>query len=79
MIMLLSSQRPVLAGASFIVGTFLTCFAMSVVVFMGLDSLLDAVGTWFAVWMENPRTVCLYVQIVIGAVMLIETGTAPGT
>jgi len=71
MIMLLSSQRPVLLSASFIVGTFVTYFAMSVLVFMGLDSLIDAAGTWFARWMENPRTVCLFVQIAIGAVMLI--------
>jgi cytochrome c biogenesis protein CcdA len=71
MIMLLSSQRPVLTSASFIIGTVVTYFAMSVLVFMGLDSLIDAAGTWFARWMENPRTVCLYVQIAIGAVMLI--------
>jgi cytochrome c biogenesis protein CcdA len=71
MIVLLSSQRPVLSSASFIVGTFFTYFVMSVLVFMGLDSLLDAAGTWFAGWMENPRTVCLYVQVAIGAVMLL--------
>jgi len=71
MIMLLSSQRPVLLGASFIVGTFVTYFAMSVLVFMGMDSLVDSASAWFTRWMENPRTLCLYVQIAIGAVMLV--------
>lgn len=71
MIMFLSSRRPLLLSASFVGGIFLTYFAMSVLVFMGLDSLFDAAGRWFARWSENPRTVCLVAQIVIGAAMLI--------
>jgi cytochrome c biogenesis protein CcdA len=75
MIMLLSSQRPVLLSASFIVGTIVTYFAMSVLVFMGMDSLVDAASAWFTRWMENPRTLCLYVQIALGAVMLVVAFT----
>jgi cytochrome c biogenesis protein CcdA len=75
MIMMLSSERPLLVSASFIAGTFVTYFAMSVLVFMGLDSLIDAAGGWFAQWSENPRTICLYVQIAIGAVMLVVAAT----
>lgn len=75
MIMILSSKRPVLVSASFIAGTFATYFAMSVLVFMGLDSLIDAAGVWLARWWENPRTVCLYAQIAIGAVMLVVAFT----
>jgi cytochrome c biogenesis protein CcdA len=75
MIMILSSDRPVLVSASFIVGTFVTYFAMSVLVFMGLDSLIDAASGRLAQWWENPRTICLYAQIAIGAAMLIIAST----
>jgi hypothetical protein len=42
MIALMSSQRPVAATLSFIAGTYVTYFACGVLVFLGLDSLFDA-------------------------------------
>jgi cytochrome c biogenesis protein CcdA len=73
MIMLLSSQRPLQAAFAFIAGTFITYFALSVLVFLGLDSLVDAAEVRFEEWKNSPRTVCLYVQIAIGLFLL---GTA---
>ena len=71
MIMLLSSRKPLQAASVFIAGIFVTYFGMSVLVFLGLDSLLDAAEIWFEEWKNSPRTICLYVQIAIGLLLLV--------
>lgn len=71
MILLLSSRRPLQAAFVFIAGTFITYFVLSVLVFLGLDSLIDAAEVRFEEWKTNPRTVCLYIEIAIGLLLLV--------
>jgi hypothetical protein len=72
LVTMLSSKRALVTSLSFLAGLFVTYYACAILVFAGLDSLFDAVNQWFQRWMKRPDTPELYMEIALGAVMVVS-------
>jgi cytochrome c biogenesis protein CcdA len=72
LVTMLSSKRPLLTSLSFLSGIFLTYYASALLVYAGLDGLFDVLAVWFDKWMANPDTLDLYLEIALGATMVVS-------
>jgi cytochrome c biogenesis protein CcdA len=70
LITLMAGPRPLLSSIAFLAGIYLTYFACGVLIFLGLDSVIDVLNQWFVEFMNHPDTTDLYIQIAIGALLL---------
>jgi cytochrome c biogenesis protein CcdA len=70
LITLMTGSRPLLSSIAFLAGIFLTYFAFGIVIFLGLDSIIDVFNQWFVEFKNHPDTTDLFIQIAIGAVLL---------
>jgi cytochrome c biogenesis protein CcdA len=70
-IIFLGGKRPILTASAFIVGTFVSYLACGLFIALGVDAILDRMMPTIKRIMENPNTVEIIVQIVLGLAMMV--------
>ncbi len=68
---LLGGPRPVLGAVAFLAGIFAVYLLCGVVILLGLNVLVDAIGPTFARLWNEPLAVELAIQIVLGVVLVV--------
>ena len=67
---ILGNSRPSLGAASFLAGIFVVYAGGGMLLLVGLDALLDALGPMIGRWWNQPNTLELLLQVLVGGVML---------
>lgn len=71
LIILLTSQRPVVNTAMFIIGIFVVYFPFGLLLVFGLSAVFDTVGEWISEWLNRkPEFIDLVAQFLIGIALL---------
>lgn len=68
---LLGGRRPYLSSTMFLLGLVAACFPAGVLLVVGLGSIFDKVGEYLIWKLNNPGTLFLALQIVVGVVMIV--------
>jgi len=69
--LILSSRRPYVNAAAFLLGLFVSYLVMAVAFLIGMGAVIDPLNAWLAEKLKNPQPLDLVVQIVVGAILLI--------
>ena len=67
---ILGGSRPVIGAASFLAGIFVVYAGGGILFLVGLDALFDVLGPIVSRWWNQPNTLELLLQVVVGGVML---------
>jgi cytochrome c biogenesis protein CcdA len=68
---LLGSRRPLLGAGGFLSGIFIVYLAAGVLLLFGIDALFEAIERPLARWYNQPTELELWLQIVVGAVLVV--------
>ena len=67
---LLASRRPYVLAGGFLAGLFVSYLLMALAFLFGLQTFFGRLNVWLTDWLQNPQTMDMILQIVIGLVLL---------